>query len=137
MRANYVVIAVLDGVVTVCYLVGVLCTVNCILRRIEVCVGTTVNGDSTDVFFALVNVESVISAFVLLLCVEVTAVDSHNSSACRVDCCTATRDKRTVLDSYLCAVDSGDYFYVIYVISCACSCHCTVTGNGNVCIILY
>jgi len=124
--AYNVIVAVLNGVVAVGYLVCVFAIIG-VVSGVEVLEGTTVNDDGSELFF-LVDVEEVSVAVVKLISGERTAVDNYYAGSGCVDTCATTGSEGTVFDGNLCTVCSRNYASAIAVLAAF---HCAVTGNGN------
>ena len=121
-----VIVAVLDGVIAVCYLVGV-AAVICVVSGVEVYESTAVNGDGAEGGVVFINVEEVTVAKVILIGRECTTIDDDYALSGSIDACTAAGCEGAVFNSNICTVGSGNYARIRAL--CAAR-HCTVTGDG-------
>ena len=120
-----VIVAILDGVIAVCYLVGI-GAVICVVSGVEVLEGTALNDDCAE-SFGFVNVEEVTVAKVILIGRECTTIDDDYALSGSIDACTATGCEGAVFNSNICTVGSGNY--ASFGAICAAS-HCAVAGDG-------
>ena len=111
MCAYNIIVAVLNGVVAVCYLVSEVCVIVVIVNRVIVYKLATVNVDFAKVFGinSFVDVENVPFTFTLLCSFELAAVNVNDTVSCGGNNCTVgSRVIITAIDVYNCAIGRGN-----------------------------